>query len=72
MKTLFASLLREIKLWLYREGMLEACIPIPPGGAHGGLHLLEMEALQQSKLCVSTASGSGANTVATRVKMTEA
>jgi hypothetical protein len=64
MGNLFASLLRELKLWLYREGMLETGLPIPPGGAHGGLDLLQMEALQRSTLHVSTAAGSGHNAVA--------
>ena len=76
MGNLFASLLREIKFWLYREGMLETGLPIPPGGAHGGLDLLQLEALQRSTLHVSTAAGSSANAVAlacaTGIKMTEA
>ena len=76
MGNLFAALLREIKLWLYREGMLETGLPIPPGGAHGDLDLSQLEALQRSTLHVSTGAGSGQNAVAlacaTGVKMTEA
>ena len=76
MGNLFSSLFRELKLWLYREGMLEPVLPIPPGGAHCGLDLLQMEAVQRSTLHVSTAAGSGHNAVAsacaTGVKMTEA
>jgi hypothetical protein len=71
---LFAALLRELKFWLYREGLLETGLPIPPGGAHGGLDLLQVEALQRSTLHVSTADGSGHNVAlscATGVKMTE-
>jgi Putative zinc finger in N-recognin (UBR box) len=49
-----ASLLREIKLWLYREGMLETGLPIPPGGANGAMDLAQVEALQRSTLHVSS------------------
>ena len=46
---LFASLLCEVKLWLYHdEGMLETGLPTPPGGAHCGLDLLQLEALQRN------------------------
>ena len=36
---------------------------IPPGGAHGGLDLFQLEALQRSTLHVSTGAGSGQNAV---------
>mmetsp|Transcript_1634 Transcript_1634/g.2573 ORF Transcript_1634/g.2573 Transcript_1634/m.2573 type:complete len:2448 (-) Transcript_1634:7099-14442(-) len=51
---LFAALLRELKLWLYREGMLETGLPLPPGGSHGGMDLSQVEALQRSTLHVSS------------------
>jgi hypothetical protein len=57
MGNLLAALLREIKLWLYREGMLETGLPIPPGGTHGGVDLSQVEALQRSTLHVSGAQG---------------
>ena len=76
-----ASLLREIKLWLYREGMLETGLQ----PAHGSLELAQAEALQRSTLHVSgsrydisdseISMGSSVNAVAlacaTGVKMTE-
>ena len=37
MGNVMAALLRELKLWLYREGMLETGLPVPPGGTHGAL-----------------------------------
>jgi hypothetical protein len=79
-----ASLLREIKLWLYREGMLETGLPLPPGGAHGATDMAQVESLQRSTLHVSGSqstsndalSNSNAGAVAlacaTGVKMTEA
>jgi hypothetical protein len=48
-----ASLLREIKLWLYREGMLETGLPISP---HGSVEVAQAEALQRSTLHVSNYS----------------
>lgn len=54
MGNIIASLLREVKLWLYREGMLETGLPIPPGGANGGMDLAQVEALQRSTLHVSS------------------
>ena len=83
---ILAALLREMKLWLYREGLLETGLPVPPGGAHGGMDLLQEGALQRSTLHVSAAAAasmettsSGAANVhtvalscATGVKMTEA
>ena len=87
MGNVMASLLREIKLWLYREGMLETGLPIPPGGAHGASDLSQVEALQRSTLHVSASElvsssdsqlspASNVNSVAlscaTTVKMTEA
>lgn len=53
MGNLNAALLREIKLWLYREGMLETGLPIPSGGP---LDLAQAEALQRSTLHVSGSS----------------
>jgi hypothetical protein len=64
MGNLFAALPQEIKLLLYREGMLETGLPIPPGGNHSGLDLFQLEALQRSTLHVSTGAGSGQNAVA--------
>lgn len=56
---LLAALLREMKLWLYREGLLETGLPLP-GGAGGPSHgaggmgeLAQVEALQRSTLHVS-------------------
>jgi len=54
MGNMLAALLREMKLWLYREGMLETGLPVPPGGAHGGMDLSQVEALQRSTLHVSS------------------
>lgn len=87
MGNVIGALLREIKLWLYREGMLETGLPMPPGGAHGASDLSQVEALQRSTLHVSasqlSSSGEGqtsptsnvstvALSCATTVKMTEA
>lgn len=85
---IIASLLREIKLWLYREGLLETGLPIPSGGANSAMDLAQVEALQRSTLHVSTSylgnesssmsdllqnsSNSVALSCATGVKMTEA
>lgn len=52
---MIAALLREMKLWLYREGMLETGLPVPPGGTHGAMDLSQVEALQRSTLHVSGA-----------------
>lgn len=54
MGNLFTALLRELKLWLYREGMLETGFPLPPGGAHGVMDHSQVEALQRSTLHVSS------------------
>lgn len=78
MGNLIAAILREIKFWLYREGMLETGLPVPSGGAHG-LELTRIELLQRSTLHVSGVSesqdGAKDNTVAlscaTGVKMPE-
>eukprot|EP00978_Attheya_sp_CCMP212_P017589 scaffold47095_cov49-Attheya_sp.AAC.2 len=55
MGNLFIGLLREMKLWLYREELLETGLPLPAGG--GGHHvfgdLAQIEALQRSTLHVS-------------------
>jgi Proteolysis_6 C-terminal len=53
MGNIIGSLLRELKLWLYREGMLETGLPVPPGGAHGASDLSQVEALQRSTLHVA-------------------
>lgn len=55
MGNMIAALLREMKLWLYREGMLETGLPVPPGGAHAAMDLSQVEALQRSTLHVSGA-----------------
>jgi len=54
MGNLFVALLRELKLWLYREGMLETGLPLPPSGTHGGMDSSLVEALQRSTLHVSS------------------
>ncbi|KAL3924864.1 MAG: hypothetical protein SGILL_000787 [Bacillariaceae sp.] len=88
MGNIMAALLREMKMWLYREGMLETGLPVPPGGAHGASDLSQAEALQRSTLhvaasqLVASASSEGqssptnvstvALSCATTVKMTEA
>jgi hypothetical protein len=87
MGNVIAALLREMKLWLYREGMLETGLPMPPGGAHGASDSSQVEALQRSTLHVSasqlpsstesqSSSISNVSTIAlscaTTVKMTEA
>lgn len=87
MGNILAAILREMKLWLYREGMLETGLPMPPGGIHGASDLSQIEALQRSTLHVSasqlpssldtqTSPMSNVSTVAlscaTTVKMTEA
>lgn len=87
MGNVMAALLRELKLWLYREGMLETGLPVPPGGTHGAMDMSQVEALQRSTLHVSASQlatpgetpsspSSNVNTVAlscaTSVKMTEA
>ena len=54
MGNLFSALLRELKLWLYREGTLETGLPLPPGGGHGAMDHSQVEALQRSTLHVSS------------------
>jgi Proteolysis_6 C-terminal/Putative zinc finger in N-recognin (UBR box) len=54
MGCLFTALLKELKLWLYREGMLETGLPLPPTGSHGGMDASLVEALQRSTLHVSS------------------
>lgn len=78
MGNLISAILREIKVWLYREGMLETGLPVPSGGTHG-LDLARIETLQRSTLHVSgiTESEDGARddavalSCATGVKMPE-
>ena len=53
MGNIMGALLKEMKLWLYREGMLETGLPVPPGGAHGASDLSQVEALQRSTLHVA-------------------
>jgi len=81
---IFASLLKEIKSWLYREGLLETGVPLPPtAGALGDLG--QLEALQRSTLHLSASQIGPSETAArapavsaialscaTSVKMTEA
>ena len=80
-----SALLREIKLWLYREEMFETgLLPVSAGGAHSASDLLQIEALQRSTLHVSASQlaesqismtnnvNSIALSCATTVKMTEA
>lgn len=83
-----SALLCEMKLWLYREGMLETGLPMPAGGAHGASDLSQVEALQRSTLHVSASQLSSSDSIsqlspannvntvalscATTVKMTEA
>ena len=87
MGSIMAALLKEMKLWLYREGMLETGLLAPPGGGHGASDLSQVEALQRSTLHVAasqlpsssidgqTSSPTIVSTVAlscaTSVKMTE-
>jgi Putative zinc finger in N-recognin (UBR box) len=84
-RSIIAALLREVKLWLYREGLLETGLPISPGAAN--LDLAQVEALQRSTLHASStlfdAEGSSSSetsqwtnnsialSCATGVKMTE-
>jgi len=53
MGNLFTALLREMKWWLYREGVLEA---LPPTSANVTTNADKMDALQRSTLHVSTSS----------------
>ena len=79
-----AALLREMKLWLYRESLLETGLPVP---TPHGVDVAQVTSLQRSTLHVSSSqyaastessniSDSGVDTVAlscaTGVKMTEA
>jgi hypothetical protein len=59
MGNIIASLLREVKLWLYREGMLETGLPIPSGGVH--VDHVQVEALQRSTLHVSSSQVTSEN-----------
>jgi hypothetical protein len=84
---MIASLLREVKLWLYREGLLETGLPIPSSGGHFPTDLAQAEALQRSTLHATStqydtegqtspdggswSSSSVALSCATGVKMTE-
>lgn len=63
MGNMLAALLREMKLWLYREGLLETGLPVPSGGAHGGMDLLQEGALQRSTLHVSGAQSASVSAV---------
>jgi hypothetical protein len=47
-----SALLREMKHWLYREGLLETGLPVPAGGMHGAMDLVQVETLQRSTLHV--------------------
>jgi len=83
MGNIMTALLKEIKLWLYREGMLETGL-LSPRGAQTASDLSQVEALQRSTLHVAasqlgdesqSSSNSGVSMVAlscaTSVKMTE-
>ena len=70
MGNLNAALLREIKLWLYREGLLETGLPIPSGGGlHGPMDLAQAGALQRSTLHVTGSSSSTSSTSGDRPAM---
>ena len=87
MGSIVAALIKEMKLWLYREGTLETGLPLPPRG-HGASDPTQEEVLQRSTLHVaasqlpssSTDVQSSSSAVATavtlscetKVKMTEA
>ena len=87
MGNIIASLLREVKLWLYREGLLETGLPIPSSGGNVAADLAQVEALQRSTLHATStqydtegqtsadggawSSSSIALSCATGVKMTE-
>ena len=87
MGNIIASLLREVKLWLYREGLLETGLPIPSSGGHFATDVAQVEALQRSTLHATStqydtegqtspdgsswSSSSVALSCATGVKMTE-
>ena len=63
MGSFVAPLLRELKMWLYREGLLETGLPVPSGWPHGAMDLSQgtaLEALQRSTLHVT-----GTTTLAT-------
>ena len=53
MGSFVAALLRELKMWLYCEGLLETGLPVPSGGPHGAMDLAQVEALQRSTLHVT-------------------
>jgi hypothetical protein len=85
MGNVFGALLRELKLWLFREGMLETGLLLPAGNTLGAMDVSQIEVLQRSTLHVSSSqlpsdiSAAGTNNVnavalscATAVKMTEA
>ena len=42
MGSFVATLLRELKMWVYREGLLETGLPVPSGGPHGGMDLAQV------------------------------
>ena len=87
MGNIIASLLREVKLWLYREGLLETGLPIPSGAGNFNTDLAQAELLQRSTLHATStqydaegqtspdgggwSSSSVALSCATSVKMTE-
>ncbi|VEU39720.1 unnamed protein product [Pseudo-nitzschia multistriata] len=87
MGNIMAALLKEIKLWLYKEGMLETGLPAVPRSALSASDQAQVEALQRSTLHIAasqigssspegqTFPSSSASTVAlacaTSVKMRE-
>ena len=42
MGSFVATLLRELKMWLYREGLLETGLPVPSGGPRSGMDLAQV------------------------------
>lgn len=69
MGTLLTALLREVKLWLYREGLLETGFPM---AVLSQTQWVQLEASQRSTLHWNGGGGSFALSCATGVKMTEA
>ncbi len=54
----FAALLRELKLWLYRESLLETGLPVSPSQ---GIDISQVTSLQRSTLHVSSSEFSDYN-----------
>lgn len=58
MGNFFAALLRELKLWLYRESLLETGLPVSPSQ---GIDISQVTSLQRSTLHVSSSEYSDYN-----------